>query len=98
MTQTWARLEDPTQNTVISLVMVMKEKYRGYLRPILGAALRPDQPFTSQSVPRKAPHTHKEVLSWELCVPKSPLVVMSFLCPEIHLGSRLPTTRPWVDC
>ena len=66
MTQTWACLENPTQNTVISLVMIMKEKYTGHLRPGLGAALHPDQPFTSQSVPRKAPHTHKKVLSWEL--------------------------------
>ena len=50
MTQTWSCLKDPTQNTVISLVMIMKEKYSRHLWPGRGAAPCPDQPFTSQPV------------------------------------------------
>lgn len=60
------------------------------------------------TTPRQALHislfpgrllTHTRKFSpGSFCVPKSPLVVMSFLCPEIHLDSGLPMTRPWVDC
>lgn len=69
MTQTWSCMEHPTQNTVISFVMIMKEKCRGHLQPGLGAALCPDQPFTSQSLgsgsQEGSSHT-QEVPSWEL--------------------------------
>ena len=101
MTQTWSCMEHPTQNTVISFVMIMKEKCRGHLRPGLGlhyAQTSPSHHSLLALAPRKAPHTHKKFSPGSFRVPKSPLVVMSFLCPEVHLDSGLLMTRPWVDC